>query len=159
MSRIKKTNAVRILEQKNIKYTMLTYESKDGKIDGIAVAQKIGKNPNQVYKTLVTRGISQTIYVFVIPVNKELDLKKAAHAAKEKKVEMIGVKELLPLTGYIRGGCSPIGMKKLYPTFIEQKSKSIDNMIVSGGKIGIQIQIAPELLRDIAKAEFTDLTK
>jgi Cys-tRNA(Pro)/Cys-tRNA(Cys) deacylase len=154
-----KTNAMRILDAKKISYEMLTYDNKDGKIDGISVAEKIGRNPKEVYKTLVAQGGSKNIYVFIIPVEAELDLKKAAKVADEKKVEMIPVKDIQKWTGYIRGGCSPIGMKKEYRTFLDESSMQLDTIIVSAGKIGIQIVIGPTRLKEIAKAEIVDLLK
>jgi Cys-tRNA(Pro)/Cys-tRNA(Cys) deacylase len=154
-----KTNAMRILDAQKISYDILTYENKDGKIDGVSVAAKIGKDPKQVYKTLVAQGASKNIYVFVIPVAEELDLKKAAKAAKEKKVEMLPVKDIQKWTGYIRGGCSPIGMKKHYKTFIDESSLQLDAMVVSAGKIGMQIVLEPGKLQEITQAEITDLIK
>ena len=154
-----KTNAMRILEQKNIGYNMNTYDSRDGKIDGISVAEKIGKDPATVYKTLVCQGGSGNYYVFVIPVAEELDMKKAARAADEKKVEMIMVKDIQKVTGYIRGGCSPIGMKKEYRTFIDSSAESLENIIVSGGRIGTQIELEVEEFRKAVKAELHDLIK
>lgn len=154
-----KTNAMRILEQKNIEYGIITYDNKDGKIDGISVAAKIGKDVSVVYKTLVTQGNSKEIYVFVIPVKEELDLKKASKAAGEKKVEMIAVNDILKLTGYIRGGCSPIGMKKSYKTFIDFTAKDIEKIVVSGGKIGMQIEISPDNLLSVINGEFQDIIK
>jgi Cys-tRNA(Pro)/Cys-tRNA(Cys) deacylase len=154
-----KTNAMRILDAQKISYDILTYENKDGKIDGVSVAAKIGKDPKQVYKTLVAQGASKNIYVFVIPVTGELDLKKAAKAAKEKKVEMLPVKDIQKWTGYIRGGCSPIGMKKHYKTFIDESSQQLDAMVVSAGKIGMQIVLEPGKLQEITQAEITDLIK
>src|SRR3954447_19535848 len=129
-----KTNAIRILDAKRIAYEVLTYENKDGKIDGISVAGKIGRDPKEVYKTLVAQGQSKNIYVFVIPVAEELDLKKAAKAAGEKNMDMLPVKDIQKWTGYIRGGCSPIGMKKEYKTFINESSGAINSIIVSAGK-------------------------
>lgn len=157
MAKNKKTNAMRILEQNNIDYEVTTYDTSDGKIDGVSVAHKTGKDPKLVYKTLVAKGISKEIYVFVIPVAEELDLKKAAKAASEKKVELVPVKDILKLTGYIRGGCSPIGMKKSYKTFIDSRALKLDTMIVSGGKVGIQIDIAVDSLREITGAEFENI--
>lgn len=154
-----KTNAMRILDAKKISYEMLTYDNKDGNIDGISVAEKIGRNPKEVYKTLVAQGGSKNIYVFIIPVEAELDLKKAAKVADEKKVEMIPVKDIQKWTGYIRGGCSPIGMKKEYRTFLDESSMQLDTIIVSAGKIGIQIVIEPAQLKEIAKVEIVDLLK
>ncbi|CAH2714027.1 Cys-tRNA(Pro)/Cys-tRNA(Cys) deacylase YbaK [Neobacillus rhizosphaerae] len=154
-----KTNAMRILDSKKVSYDMLTYDNKDGKIDGISVAEKIGRDPKEVYKTLVAQGASKNIYVFVIPVAEELDLKKAAKAATEKKVEMIHVKDIQKWTGYIRGGCSPIGMKKEYKTFIDESCLQVDSIVVSGGKIGVQIVLDPASLKDLTKAEIIDLIK
>lgn len=153
-----KTNAMRILDKEKISYNSIEYDTNDGQVDGISVANKIGKSVDEVYKTLVAHGKSQT-YVFIIPVDEELDLKKAAQAALEKKIELISVKDILKLTGYIRGGCSPIGMKKLYPTFIDETAILLDEMIVSGGKIGLQIQLNPEDLKEIIQGEFWDLIK
>jgi Cys-tRNA(Pro)/Cys-tRNA(Cys) deacylase len=154
-----KTNAMRILEQKKIAYKMNTYDSGDGKIDGVSVAEKIGKDPSLVYKTLVCQGGSGSYYVFVIPVKEELDLKKSARAAGEKKVEMIPVKDIQNVTGYIRGGCSPVGMKKDYRTFVDANAETLEYIIVSGGRIGTQIEMKVEDLLDAAKAEFHDLLK
>ena len=138
-----KTNAMRILDKMKIKYEMMSYEVNDGKIDGITVANKIGKAPEAVFKTLVTHNGPQQLYVFVIPVAAELDLKKAAKAANQKSIEMLAVKDLQKYTGYIRGGCSPIGMKKQYPTFIDESALELTEIIVSGGKIGTQIVLEP----------------
>lgn len=155
-----KTNAMRLLDAKKMEYKMMSYDNEDGKIHGTAVAEKIGRSPESVFKTLVAHGVAQqNIYVFVIPVGEELDLKKAAKAAGEKKIEMLHVKDLLKWTGYIRGGCSPIGMKKLYPTFIDASAESLDTMIVSGGKIGIQIELKPEHLVSATDAKVDWLTK
>lgn len=151
-----KTNAMRILEQKKIEYDIITYDSKDGKIDGISVSQKIGKAPKFVYKTLVLQGSSRNIYVFVLPVKEEIDLKKAAKTAGEKNVEMIPVKDILKWTGYIRGGCSPIGMKKSYKTFIDKSVLNIEKVIVSGGKIGVQMELEPAKLMKASNAEIGD---
>ncbi|AYE34787.1 Cys-tRNA(Pro) deacylase [Clostridium septicum] len=154
-----KTNAIRILEKNNVKYEIITYDSKDGKIDGISVAEKINRNIEEVYKTLVTIGNSNELYVFVIPVDKELDLKKAAKIVEEKKIEMIHVKDILKYTGYIRGGCSPFGMKKQYKTFVNDTAKNLEKVIVSGGKIGIQVEINPEALIEILDVKFQDIIK
>jgi Cys-tRNA(Pro)/Cys-tRNA(Cys) deacylase len=154
-----KTNAMRILDAKKIPYEMLSYDNKDGKIDGISVAVKIGKDPNEVYKTLVAQGSSKNIYVFVIPVAAELDLKKAAKASAEKRVDMIAVKDIQKWTGYIRGGCSPIGMKKEYKTFMDVNSIKLDSIIVSAGKIGAQIVLNPNQLKAITNAEIVELLK
>lgn len=154
-----KTNVMRLLEQANIPYEMTTYEVKDGKIDGQAVAAKIGKPAKQVFKTLVAVGKSKANYVFVIPVDLELDLKKAGHVAGEKSIEMLHVKDLQKTTGYIRGGCSPIGMKKAFRTFIHESAKDLEEMTVSGGKIGVQVTLNPEALCQYIDGCFEDLTK
>lgn len=154
-----KTNAMRMLDAQEISYEVLTYDNKDGAIDGVSVAAKVGKDPKEVYKTLVAQGASKAIYVFVIPVAAELDLKKAAKSAAEKNIEMIPVKDIQKWTGYIRGGCSPIGMKKLYKTFIDESCRGLDRMVVSSGKIGMQIVLAPSDLQALTKAEITSLVK
>ncbi|UIO45085.1 Cys-tRNA(Pro) deacylase [Brevibacillus brevis] len=153
-----KTNAMRILDKEKIAYTMLTYATDDGKIDGIAVAQKIGREESVVYKTLISQGTSKSYYVFVIPVEAELDLKKAAKAVGEKKIEMIPVKEITKVSGYIRGGCSPVGMKKLFPTVIDQRAQSLETIIVSGGNIGVQIEMAAEGLLQATKGSLADVS-
>lgn len=154
-----KTNAMRILDSKKINYEMLSYESEDGKIDGISVAHKIGVDEKNVFKTLVAQGTSKELYVFVIPVAEELDLKKASKIAGEKKVEMIPVKDILKHTGYIRGGCSPIGLRRPYKTFIHESAKDLDFMIVSAGKIGHQIKLNPNDLVNIVEGNFAFLIK
>lgn len=157
LAKTTKTNAMRLLDAQQIPYGMLSYEVKDGKIDGISVAEKIGKPPEAVYKTLVTQGHSGELYVFVIPVAAELDLKKAAKAAGEKKIEMVHVKDIQKYTGYIRGGCSPIGMKKHYVTFIDESAATLDEVIVSAGRIGTQIVLAPGDLLKAADANYANL--
>jgi Cys-tRNA(Pro)/Cys-tRNA(Cys) deacylase len=154
-----KTNAMRILDSKKIKYDWITYDSNDGKIDGVSVAHKIGKDSMEVYKTLVAQGNSKNIFVFIIPVEAELDLKKAAKAAGDKKVEMIPVKDIQKWTGYIRGGCSPIGMKKPYATFIDQRASELETIIVSGGKIGAQVQLSVEDLKQVTNATIAEISK
>ncbi|MFJ7639647.1 Cys-tRNA(Pro) deacylase [Peribacillus sp. NPDC097264] len=154
-----KTNAMRILDKMKIKYEKMSYDANDGKIDGITVANKIGKAPETVFKTLVTHNGPQQLYVFVIPVAAELDLKKAAKAAGVKKIEMLAVKDLQKYTGYIRGGCSPIGMKKQYPTFIDESALDLSEIIVSGGKIGTQIVLEPSGFLMGAEAETAALLK
>ncbi|WP_195980327.1 Cys-tRNA(Pro) deacylase [Clostridium perfringens] len=154
-----KTNAMRILDSKKVSYEMLSYESEDGKIDGISVAHKIGVDEKNVFKTLVAQGTSKELYVFVIPVAEELDLKNAAKIAGEKKVEMIAVKDILKYTGYIRGGCSPIGLKRDYRTFIHESSKGLDFIIVSAGKIGHQIKLNPNDLVEVVSGKFENLIK
>ena len=148
-----KTNAVRLLDAAGVAYQMHEYDNKDGKIDGVSVAAKIGAEPERVFKTLVTQGTGG-LYVFIVPVEGELDLKKAARAAGEKKVEMIPVKDIQKMTGYIRGGCSPIGMKKLYPTFIDEQAEELETIIVSAGRIGAQIELAPKTLVNVVNASF-----
>ena len=138
-----KTNAMRILDKAGISYETHTYDSGDGLIDGISVAQKMGQPVERVYKTLVTQGTSREYYVFVIPVAAELDLKSAARAVDEKAVEMIKVADINKVTGYIRGGCSPIGMKKEYRTVLDSSCEALDTIIVSAGKIGHQIELSP----------------
>ncbi|AET60919.1 Cys-tRNA(Pro) deacylase [Paenibacillus terrae] len=153
-----KTNAMRILDGQNVNYKILSYDHQDGKIDGMNVAEKIGKSPEAVFKTLVAHS-KQLLFVFVIPVHKELDLKKAAKSAGEKKIEMLPVKELQKHTGYIRGGCSPIGMKKLYPTFIDQPAVELETIVVSAGKIGTQLELSPQDLVQLIDAQFADLAQ
>lgn len=152
-----KTNAMRILDSKKVKYNMLSYDVSDDHVDGISVANKIGRDVSEVYKTLVTQGTSKELYVYVIPVNENLDLKKAAKVAEEKKVEMIHVSDINKLTGYIRGGCSPVGMKKLYKTFINETGKDLENIIVSAGKIGYQIELNPFDLQKVINSKFEDI--
>jgi len=139
-----KTNAMRILDKEKISYNTYSYDHSDGLIDGVSVANKMGQPQDKVFKTLVTIGASREYYVFVIPVSDELDLKAAARAVGEKSVEMIKVSDINKVTGYIRGGCSPIGMKKEYKTVIHSSCESIERMIISAGKIGHQIEISPD---------------
>lgn len=153
-----KTNAARILDKEKIPYEMIQYETGDGLVDGVSVAVKIGHPAEQVYKTLVTAGASREHYVFVIPVAAELDLKAAAKAAGEKKVEMAPVKDIFQLTGYVRGGCSPIGMKKTFPTYLAQEAQAQKEIIVSAGKIGMQIKIAPDSLLAVTDGNYGELT-
>lgn len=152
-----KTNAARILDREKIDYEPLQYSTDDGKVDGISVAAKIGAPAEIVYKTLVAAG-SKDHYVFLVPVALELDLKLAAKACGEKKVEMVPVKEILPLTGYVRGGCSPFGMKKPFRTFVAEQASLLDEMIVSAGKVGAQLKLAPEDLLKVTHGEFAELT-
>ncbi|WBL48675.1 Cys-tRNA(Pro) deacylase [Clostridium estertheticum] len=154
-----KTNVMRILDKMNIEYNVMTYEVKDDKVDGISVAKKIGRDEKYLYKTIVTHANSKEIYVIVIPVRQEIDFKKVARVTNEKNIEMLDLRDLQKCTGYIRGGCSPIGMKKKYKTFIDKGALGIDKIIVSAGKIGFQIEINPSLLKDIVDGEFADLIK
>ena len=139
-----KTNAMRILDKAGISYNAHAYDHSDGLIDGISVADKMGQPVEQVYKTLVAQGTSREYFVFVIPVTAELDLKAAAKTVNEKAVLMIKVADINKVTGYIRGGCSPIGMKKEYKTVLDSSCKCLDTIIVSAGKIGHQIEMSPE---------------
>lgn len=156
--KIQKTNAVRLLDQQKIPYILAEYEVEEGKIDGLSVATKINQPVEKVFKTLVATAGKGKLYVFVIPVAEELNLKKAAKVVGEKKIEMLHVKDLLPNTGYIRGGCSPIGMKKQYPTFVDIAAEQVDEMYVSAGKIGMQICITPENLVKASMAKLISLT-
>ncbi|MFS0876579.1 Cys-tRNA(Pro) deacylase [Solibacillus isronensis] len=153
-----KTNAVRLIEQKKIAYEIFEYTINDGEaVDGLTVAGKIGQPVEHVYKTLVATAGKGNYFVFVIPVDAELNLKAAAKVVGQKKIEMLPVKELLGLTGYIRGGCSPIGMKKLFPTIIEEAATELDYIIVSAGKIGMQIKLAPEDLKKATNGQFASI--
>lgn len=156
--KIEKTNAVRLLDQQKVNYELMEYEVVDGQVDGVSVAAKIGHPVSIVYKTLVARASAQKLYVFVIPVAEELDLKAAAKVVGEKKIEMLHVKDLLPNTGYIRGGCSPIGMKKLYPTIIDVSAEEYDRIFVSAGKIGMQIYVAVADLLKYTKGKLASVT-
>ena len=154
-----KTNVMRILDQKEIPYTPHTYPHEEGEaVDGVTVAGIIGRDPECVFKTLVARGASGALYVFDIPVADSLDLKKAAKAVGEKSVAMLHQKELLPLTGYVHGGCSPIGMKKQYPTVFHETAEILDTITVSAGKIGCQVELSPTDLIGLVGAETADLT-
>lgn len=154
---MKKTNVERILDQQKLVYEVIHYEVSDGKIDGVSVADKIGKAPEEVFKTLVTVGHSNALYVFLIPVAETLDMKKAAKACGEKSIEMLAVKDIEKYTGYIRGGCSPIGMKKKYKTFIHNSIEIGAYITVSAGKIGSQIRLDPVKLAQLTDSVFVDL--
>lgn len=152
-----KTNVMRTLDQKDIPYTAHAYDPEAG-LDGVSVARQLGRDPESVFKTLVARGASGGLYVFDIPVEANLDLKKAARAVGEKSIAMIHQKELLPLTGYVHGGCSPVGMKKQYPTVFDETAELFDTICVSAGKIGFQVELAPAALMELVGASTADLT-
>ena len=157
-SKEEKTNVMRVLEQKKIAYTAHTYPHEEGvAVDGVTVARSMGFDPASVFKTLVARGAKGQFYVFDVPVAENLDLKKAAKAVGEKSIEMLHQKELLPLTGYVHGGCSPVGMKKLFPTVIDASAEKLSTMIVSAGKIGYQVELSPHDLASLVRASFADL--
>lgn len=156
MKKIEKTNVMRLLDQKKIPYQMHYYADTEA-VSGTDVAEALGQNPAQVFKTLVTVGKSRQNYVFVVPVAGELDLKKAAQAVGEKNIEMIKTKDLLPLTGYVHGGCSPIGMKKVFPTVIDKSAGDFSTILFSGGKIGWQVEIGLADLGKVLKYNLTDI--
>ena len=153
-----KTNAMRILDKEGITYNTYTYDHSDGLIDGISVASKMGQPLERVYKTLVTQGASKDYFVFVLPVASELNLKAAARAVGEKSIEMIKVADINRITGYIRGGCSPVGMKKLFQTLLDSSSENIETIIVSAGKIGHQIELSPNDLIGLIKCKVESIT-
>ena len=152
-----KTNVMRMLDKKKINYKHYSYADTDA-ISGTEVAAALNQNPEQVFKTLVTVAKSKKYYVFMLPVEKELDLKKAAHSVNEKSIEMLKSKELLPLTGYIHGGCSPIGMKKFFTTTIDISAKNFPTIIFSAGKIGYQVEVSLEDLKKIITFDLADIT-
>lgn len=154
-----KTNVMRILDQKKTAYIPHSYPYAGGPVDGVTVAEILGVDPEIAFKTLVTQGAGGQHYVFVVPVLLELDLKAAAAAAGEKSIEMIRQAELLPLTGYIHGGCSPVGMKKLFPTFIDVQAQALETMMVSAGKPGFQVELAPAALAWLVGARFVPISK
>lgn len=153
-----KTNVMRTLEQKKIPYTPHTYAHEEGAVDGVSVAAMLGQDPAAVFKTLVTKGASGGYYVFDIPVEETLDLKKAAKAVGEKSVAMLPAKELLPLTGYVHGGCSPVGMKKQFPTVFHESCLEQNTICVSAGKIGFQVEVRPADLMALVRAKTADVT-
>ena len=154
---VEKTNVMRILEQKKVDYLSHTYIDTDA-ISGVEVATVLGQNPDRVFKTLVTQGSSKNYFVFLVPVDKELDLKKAAKAVSEKNISMLKSKDLLPLTGYIHGGCSPIGMKKQFVTTIDITAQNFEKIIFSGGKIGYQVEVALDQLNKALRFCLADIT-
>lgn len=158
MSKVK-TNAMRILDSNKIEYKVWSYAVKKEHVDGVEAANEIGRDVSEVFKTLVVQGVSKEIYVFVIPVNESLDLKKGAKVCREKNIEMISVKDINKISGYVRGGCSPIGMKKLYKTFVHESAKNLETMIVSAGKVGYQVELSPSDLKKLINCEFEDVIK
>ncbi|MBO7632453.1 MAG: Cys-tRNA(Pro) deacylase [Lachnospiraceae bacterium] len=156
MKQNEKTNVMRVLDQKKVAYESHSY-TPDATMTGEEIAALLGEDPAHVFKTLVTRGKTGQYFLFVVPVAAELELKKAAKAAGEKSIEMIKQKELLPLTGYVHGGCSPIGMKKAFKTFIHETAESLDKMFVSAGKVGFQVELSPQDLAKTVGCGFADL--
>jgi Cys-tRNA(Pro)/Cys-tRNA(Cys) deacylase len=153
-----KTNVMRVLDQKKINYVSHSYIDTDA-ISGVEVAKVLNQDPNQVFKTLVTIGASKKYYVYLVPVHKELDLKKAAKAVGEKSIVMLPAKDLLPLTGYIHGGCSPIGMKKQFQTTIDHTAANFDTIVFSAGKIGYQVELPLEELKKVIRFELKEITE
>lgn len=156
MSKEIKTNAMRILDKNKITYELMTYEC-DEFVDGLHIADQLGQPYERMFKTLVTVGKSRNYFVFVIPVDQELNLKAAAKTVGEKNIEMIHVKEIQSVTGYIRGGCTPVGMKKQYPTVIHETAQNFDTIIISGGRIGTQIILNPQDLIKVTRGQFADI--
>ena len=154
-----KTNVMRVLDQAGIPYTTAAYEADENDLSGAHAAEELGIDPDIMYKTLVAKGEKRGYLVFCIPVLEELDLKKAAQAAGDKKVELLPLKELQPVTGYLRGGCSPIGMKKQFPTFIEETCLLYDTVYFSAGKRGRQIALAPDAMLSLINAQTADLIR
>lgn len=159
MAKKQKTNAVRILEQQKIDFELIEYELSGDKVDGVTVANKIGYPVFVVYKTLLVTAGTGKYYVCIIPVDNELNLKAVAKVVGEKKVELLPLKDLLPITGYIRGGCSPIGMKKLFPTVVDASAEENDFLIVSGGKIGLQVKLVLADLLKITKGKVAEISR
>lgn len=160
MKKISKTNAMRLLDKHKIEYQVGGYEHHaNDAVDGVSVASRLGQDFNSVFKTLVTQANTKEYFVFMLPVDKELDLKKCAKAAHVKHVEMIHVKDINKLTGYIRGGCSPLGMKKQFKTFIHESARDLETIYFSGGKIGVQIEMNPADLKKVIPIEYADLIK
>lgn len=153
-----KTNAMRILDKNKISYELITYEC-EAFIDGLHTAEKTGAPVEQSFKTLVAQGKSRAYYVFVVPIAEEVDLKRAAKVVGEKSIEMIPVKDIKNVTGYIRGGCTPIGMKKQFPTFIQKEALDYEEIYVSGGRLGTTLKLSPKDLEKVTRAVFTDFVK
>lgn len=158
-NRVVKTNAVRILENEKVPYELIEYDITDGQIDGVSVAKKTQQAEELVYKTLVTKASTSELFVFLLPVAEELDFKKAAKAAQVKKLEMLPLKDLMKETGYVRGGCSAVGMKKMYPTIIDESAMVLEHIIVSAGRPGAQMKIEPTALLKVTNAIFHDIVK
>ena len=158
MKKEEKTNAIRLLEQKKIDFGIHNYVD-SGAVSGLDTAAVLSEDPDAVFKTLVTEGKSREHYVFIVPVSRELDLKKAAKAVGEKSVDMIKAKDLLPLTGYVHGGCSPIGMKKFFTTVLDASAQKYERIFFSGGRIGFQIEMSPSDLAKIIRLSYADITK
>jgi len=156
---VTKTNAVRLCEAAGVPMEVFSYSVEDGRIDALSIAEKLGRIPDEIFKTLVTQGGPKEFFVFVVPADSELDLKKAAKAANVKRIEMLPSRQLLELTGYVHGGCSPVGMKKLFPTFIDESAILFERIWVSAGQIGLNMAVPPESLAGLVDAEFADLTK
>lgn len=154
-----KTNAIRMVEAAGVAYKVYTYDAPEGFLDGVSVAEQTGQDVEHVFKTLVLAGHSKEYYVCVIPVADELDLKKAAKHFGEKNIEMIPAKDITKITGYIKGGCSPVGMKKLFRTAIHETAEIQDTICVSGGKVGLQMELGPTELAGLIHADFADLVK
>ena len=154
-----KTNALRIVESAGISFKAYEYDISDGMIDAVSIARKIGRETGGVFKTLVTEDPHHEYFVFVVPSDCELDLKKAARLSGKKSIDLIPSRQLLPLTGYVHGGCSPVGMKKLFPTFIDETAVLYDEICVSGGRVGLNIAVNPEALAELVKAQFADICK
>ena len=157
--KIQKTNAMRMLDSAGLEYEMASYDYDESDLSGVHAAEELSVSPDIVFKTLVTRGDGNAFFVFVIPVAESLDLKKAARVSGNKKIEMIHVKEILDVTGYIRGGCSPIGMKKQFPTYIDETAMLYEKIYFSAGKRGVQIILDPSELAEVTGGEFADLTE
>ncbi len=157
MSSVKKTNAMRLLEEAGIVFTAYEYDISDGMIDAKSIARKIGRDESEVFKTLVTWSKPGEFFVFVVPANGELDLKQAAKVSGQKHIELIPLAKLLPLTGYVHGGCSPVGMKKFFPTYIDESAILYDTICVSGGRVGLNLGVNPEELAQWLPAEFAEI--
>ncbi|WP_455382189.1 aminoacyl-tRNA deacylase [Salinispira pacifica] len=157
----RKTNAIRMLEAKRVAFTTHSYDTSDGQIDAVSVARKIGAEPSRLYKTLVARAAggrsAGNVIVYCVPGSRELDETRAAAACGAASVSLVRTEELLALTGYVRGGCSPFGLKRAYPVFLDESARTLSSVIVSGGRVGIQIEVAPAVIVEIAGARYADL--